>query len=58
MPFEVMKWLLYEFKSSIPEDDAEDAGWRFYSDGFELLPFCPTCSAREFAADAGASDDA
>ena len=39
------------------ERDAEAAGWRFYSGGVELLPFCPDCIEREFSADAPASTD-
>ncbi|HXH89413.1 MAG TPA: hypothetical protein VNI55_12505 [Gaiellaceae bacterium] len=44
--------------STILQREAEEAGWRFYSDGVgELSPFCEVCSAREFAADAPASTD-
>ncbi|HXH89377.1 MAG TPA: hypothetical protein VNI55_12320 [Gaiellaceae bacterium] len=44
---------------TILERDADDAGWRFYSDGVgELMPFCPVCIEREFRADAPASTDA
>jgi len=41
--------------TTIPERDAEAAGWRYWSDGVgELLPFCPVCAEREFASDAPA----
>ncbi len=41
--------------TTIPERDAELAGWRYWSDGVgELHPFCPVC-AKEFRADAPAS---
>lgn len=43
----------------VHEADAEDLGWRFYSDGLgELVPFCSLCAHREFRADAPASTDA
>lgn len=42
----------------VPEAKAEDAGWRYYSDGVgELHLFCAVCAAREFAPDAPASAD-
>ncbi len=41
--------------TTVPELDAEAAGWRYWSDGVgELLPFCPVCAEREFAPDAPA----
>jgi hypothetical protein len=40
------------------EPDAEELGWRFYSDGVgELLPFCGLCAHRAFHPDAPASTD-
>lgn len=30
-------------------------GWRYWSDGTSLLPYCPECARREFAPDAPAS---
>jgi hypothetical protein len=42
----------------VPETDAEELRWRFYSDGVGALhPFCPLCIRREFSADAPASRD-
>jgi hypothetical protein len=42
---------------SIPEGDAEAAGWRYWSDGLgELHAFCPDCAVREFAPDAPAGE--
>jgi hypothetical protein len=36
----------------VRESEAEEAGWRFYSDGVgELLPFCALCTYREFRPD-------
>jgi len=45
--------------STILQREAEEAGWRFYSDGVgELMPFCPDCIEREFRADARDLTDA
>lgn len=47
-----------ELRRPVREEDAEDLGWRYWSDGVgELHLFCPTCAEREFAADAPASTD-
>lgn len=41
---------------TVPEADAKDAGWRYWSDGVGgLHPFCPGCAAREFSSDRPAS---
>jgi len=37
------------------EEAAEAAGWRYWSDGIDLHPFCAPCGAREFSPDAASS---
>ena len=44
--------------SPILESETEAAGWRYWSDGFDLHPFCAACHARKFSPDAPASTDA
>jgi hypothetical protein len=41
----------------VREREAEDLGWRYWSDGRNLHLICPLCAHREFAPDAPASDD-
>ena len=41
-----------ECKDEVDEFTAIAKGWRYYSDGTSLLPYCPECARREFAADA------
>ena len=36
----------------VDEFTAAAEKWRFLSDGRELLPYCPECSAREFGGEA------
>ena len=45
-----------ECAREVDEFTAIGEKWRYSSDGVgELLPFCPECAKREFAADAQAS---
>ena len=44
-----------ECKDEVDEFTAIAKGWRYYSDGTSLLPYCPECARREFAPDARAS---
>jgi hypothetical protein len=39
----------------VDEFTAAAKGWRYWSDGTSLLPYCPACARREFADDAPAS---
>jgi len=39
----------------VDEFTAIAEGWRHYSDGSSLIPYCPACARREFADDAPAS---
>ena len=39
----------------VDEFTAVAKGWRYWSDGTSLLPYCPECARREFAPDAPAS---
>ena len=41
-----------ECKDEVDEFTAIAKGWRYYSDGTSLLPYCSECARREFAADA------
>jgi len=44
-----------ECKCEVDEFTAIADGWRYYSDGRDLIPFCPACARGEFAPDAPAS---
>jgi hypothetical protein len=44
-----------ECKCEVDEFTAIAEGWRYYSDGRDLLPYCPACARREFADNAPAS---
>lgn len=44
-----------ECKDEVDEFTAIAKGWRYYSDGTSLLPYCPECARREVAPDAPAS---
>jgi len=44
-----------ECKDGVDEFTAIATGWRYYSDSTSLLPYCPDCARREFAADAPVS---
>ena len=44
-----------ECADEVDEFTAIAKGWRYYSDGTSLLPYCPDCARREFAPDAPAS---
>ncbi len=37
-----------ECSDQVAEDEAEREGWRYWSDGVELYPYCPDCAGREF----------
>jgi hypothetical protein len=39
----------------VDEFTAVAKGWRYWSDGTSLLPYCPECATREFAPDAPAN---
>ena len=43
-----------ECKDQVDEFTAIAKGWRYYSDGTSLLPYCPECAMRAFTADAPA----
>src|SRR5262249_6636305 len=43
-----------ECKLEVDEYTAIAKGWRYWSDGDSLLPYCPECAKREFAPDAPA----
>jgi hypothetical protein len=45
-----------ECKWEVDDFAAIAEGWLYYSDGRDLLPYCPACARREFADDAPASD--
>jgi hypothetical protein len=45
-----------ECKREVDEFTAIAESWAFWSDGRDLLPYCPTCSEREFSPDAPASE--
>ena len=47
-----------EHRHSVDEFTAMAERWGFWSDGCELLPFCPDCATREFAPDASAGGHA
>ena len=38
-----------ECKQEADEFTAIGKGWRYWSDGTSLLPYCPECAKREFA---------
>jgi hypothetical protein len=40
-----------ECQREVDEMVAAAEKWHFWSDGHELLPYCPECSEREFGAD-------
>jgi hypothetical protein len=42
----------------VREADAEQAGWRYWSDGLDLHLICSLCAHREFRPDAPASTEA
>ena len=44
-----------ECQRSIDEKTLVAERWGFWSDGFDLNPFCPECAKREFSVDAPAS---
>ena len=44
-----------ECNYEVDEFTAVAKGWRYWSDGTSLLPYCPECAKREFAPDAPAS---
>ena len=44
-----------ECSYEVDEFTAVAKGWRYWSDGTSLLPYCPECARREFAPDAPAS---
>jgi hypothetical protein len=44
-----------ECHRDVDEFTAIKERWTFWSDGRDLLPYCPDCSEREFAPDARAS---
>jgi hypothetical protein len=41
-----------ECHREVDEFTAIAESWQFWSDGHELLPYCPNCSKREFSGEA------
>ena len=46
-----------ECSRTVDEFTAISEKWRYWSDGRELVAFCPECAQREFAHEAPASEE-